>query len=207
MIAITAEDESSAYAIQLTGIRIGATEPATYDMTNKQSIVLSASKTPDGNRWIVVSNTATSIDTNTYATKVYVNNMISRDTITNGTLTSGAVTVAYSLFGTGTPSLINPTQGAYELVIPANTDIRSVVVTGNNTTLTPSNGFSFAVDNNANALQHWFNVQLYDVSTNSLIDQHGTGTNHTQTVASNKTTMVFPQMNLFSTTGYRIILK
>lgn len=207
LISITAEDESSSYGVQVSGIRIGTSEPTFYDIADRQSIVLSAQKTSDGNRWIVVANTLNVVDSNTYATKSYVNNNLSRDTITSGTLTSGSVTVRYSLFGSGTPTLTSPTTGTYTFTMPANTDFRSLVVTGNTNNLDGALAFTFAVNNTANASDQFFNVQLYAVSTNGLIDQHATSTNHTQTVSSNTTTMVFPGMGLFGLQGFRIILR
>lgn len=207
IMAITAEYESFAYKIRVGGIRIGTLEPSYYDMADRQSIVLSAQKTSDGNRWIVVANTLNVVDSNTYATKSYVNNNLSRDTITSGTLTSGSVTVRYSLFGSGTPTLTSPTTGTYTFTMPANTDFRSLVVTGNTNNLDGALAFTFAVNNTANASDQFFNVQLYAVSTNGLIDQHATSTNHTQTVSSNTTTMVFPGMGYFGLQGFRIILR
>jgi hypothetical protein len=127
--------------------------------------------------------------------------------ISSGTLTSGAVTVVYSLFGTGTPTISEPTQGTFEFDMPANTNIRSIVVTGNNTELAPSLGFTFVFDNAANSSDYWLTPLLYAISNNELIDQHATSTNHTQTVSSNKSTLVFPGMNLFGATGFRIVIK
>lgn len=207
LIGITAEDASSSYGVQVAGIRIGTSEPAYYDMLDRQSILLSAQVTSDGNRWVVVSNTLNVVDSAVYATKSYVNNNLLRDTITSGTLTSGSVTVNYSLFGTGTPTLTNPTAGSYTFNMPANTDFRSLVVTGNTNTLNGSLEFIFAVNNSANSSDQYFNVQMYAVSTNALIDQHAIGTNHTQSVSANTTTMVFPGMGVFSVTGFRIILR
>jgi hypothetical protein len=127
--------------------------------------------------------------------------------ISSGTLSSGAVTVAYSLFGTGTPTLTETTQGTFEMDMPANTNIRSIVVSGNDTELAPSLGFTFVFDNSANSSDYWLTPSLYSISNNQLIDQHATSTNHTQTVSSNKSTLVFPGMNLFGATGFRIVIK
>lgn len=127
--------------------------------------------------------------------------------ISSGTLSSGAVTVAYSLFGTGTPTLTETTQGTFEMDMPANTNIKSIVVSGNDTELAPSLGFTFVFDNSANSSDYWLTPLLYSISNNQLIDQHATSTNHTQTVSSNKSTLVFPGMNLFSATGFRIVIK
>ena len=127
--------------------------------------------------------------------------------ITSGTLTSGAVTVDYSLFGTGTPVLTETTQGTFEFDMPSGTNIRSLVVFGNNTELAPSLGFTFVFDNSANSSDYWLTAQLYAVSNNEFIDQHATSTNHTQTISSNKSTLVFPGMNLFGASGFRIVLK
>jgi hypothetical protein len=206
-IVITAEDESASYGVQLSGVLLYGTLETAYNMIDDQSITLSAQKTSSGNRWVIVSNSVDVIDPNTYATRTYVNNLLSRDTITSGTLTSGSVTVNYSLFGTGTPTLTSPTAGSYTFTMPANTDFRSIVVTGNSNNLNGSLEFIFAVNNTANSSDQHFNVQMYDIATNALVDQHATSTNHTQTVSSNTTTMVFPGMGLFSVTGFRIILR
>ena len=93
------------------------------------------------------------------------------------------------------------------MAIPTGVDIRGLVVTANNTVLSGSNEFTLIVDNVANSIDQWYNVQVYDISTNSFVDQHATSTNHTQAVASNATTMVFPGMNLFGSTGFRLILR
>ena len=207
MIVITAEDESSSYGVQLSGVLLYGLMETAYNMIDDQSVTLSAQKTSSGNRWVIVSNSLDVIDPNTYATRSYVNNLLSRDTITSGTLTSGSVTVNYSLFGTGTPTLTSPTAGSFTFTMPANTDFRSLVITGNSNNLNGSLEFIFAVNNTANSSDQYFNVQMYDVATNSFVDQHATSTNHTQTVSSNTTTMVFPGMGLFSVTGFRIILR
>jgi len=127
--------------------------------------------------------------------------------ISSTTLTSGAVTVVVSLFGSGTPTISNLSAGLYKVTIPSGVDIRGLVVTANNTVLSGSNEFTLIVDNVANSSDQWYNVQLYDVSTNGFVDQHGTSTNHTQSISSNATTLVFPGMNLFGSTGFRIIMR
>lgn len=128
--------------------------------------------------------------------------------ITSGTLTSSAVNVQYSVFGTSAPTLTYMgSPGVYKLTIGANTNVRSIVFTANNTVLSGINDFTFIVDNAANSIDQWFNVQMYDVATGALIDQHSVGTNHTQLCTSNVTTIVFPGMNLFDATGFRIVLK
>ena len=207
MIVITAEDESSSYSVQLSGVLLYGLLETSYNMIDDQSITLSAQKTSSGNRWVIVSNSVDVIDPNTYATRSYVNNLLSRDTITSGTLTSGSVTVNYSLFGTGTPTLTSPTAGSYTFTMPANTDFRSIVVTGNSNNLNGSLEFIFSVNNTANSSDQYFNVQMYDVANNAFVDQHAISTNHTQTVSANTTTMVFPGMGYFSVTGFRIILR
>ncbi|NBW22350.1 MAG: hypothetical protein EBR82_81810, partial [Caulobacteraceae bacterium] len=104
--------------------------------------------------------------------------------ISSTTLTSGAVTVVVSLFGSGTPTISNLSAGLYKVTIPSGVDIRGLVVTANNTVLSGSNEFTLIVDNVANSSDQWYNVQLYDVSTNGFVDQHGTSTNHTQSISS-----------------------
>jgi hypothetical protein len=127
--------------------------------------------------------------------------------VSSTTLTSGAVTVVVSLFGSGTPTISNLSAGLYKVTIPSGVDIRGLVVTANNTVLSGSNEFTLIVDNVANSSDQWYNVQLYDVSTSGFVDQHGTSTNHTQSISSNATTLVFPGMNLFGSTGFRIIMR
>lgn len=127
--------------------------------------------------------------------------------VSSTTLTSGAVTAVISLLGSGTPTISNLSAGIYKVTIPTGVDIRGLVVTANNTVLSGSNEFTLIVDNVANSIDQWYNVQVYDISTNSFVDQHATSTNHTQAVASNATTMVFPGMNLFGSTGFRLILR
>ncbi len=127
--------------------------------------------------------------------------------VSSTTLTSGAVTAVVSLFGSGTPTISNLSAGLYKVTIPSGVDIRGLVVTANNTVLSGSNEFTLIVDNVANSSDQWYNVQLYDVSTSGFVDQHGTSTNHTQSISSNATTLVFPGMNLFGSTGFRIIMR
>jgi hypothetical protein len=127
--------------------------------------------------------------------------------ISSGTLTSGAVTMAYSLFGSGTPTITKLTAGSFKITMPANTNIRSITVFANNTELSLTNEFTFTFDNSANSSDYWLSTQLYDVGTGAFIDQHATSTNHTQTVSSNISTLVFPGMNLFGSTGFRIIVR
>jgi len=127
--------------------------------------------------------------------------------VNNLTITSGVVSVSLSYFGSGTPTISNLSAGIYKVTIPAGVDIRGLVVTANNTVLSGSNEFTLIVDNVANSIDQWYNVQVYDIGTNSFVDQHATSTNHTQAVASNATTLVFPGMNLFGSTGFRLILR
>ena len=70
-----------------------------------------------------------------------------------------------------------------------------------------SNELIIKINNTANSRDRRFSVQVLDDNNGGLVDQHATGTNHTQTVSGNITTITLPGMNGFGATGYRIILR
>lgn len=121
-------------------------------------------------------------------------------------LTSGTVTAAVRRFGSSSVALSNPASGEYTLTIPASVDMIGAQVFGNNTTLNGSSEFVLRVNNTANSRDRRVMVQVYDANTGSLIDQHATSTNHTQTVSGNISLLTFPGMNLFGATGFYIML-
>lgn len=152
-----------------------------------------------------LSNNTLIVDSSNISTVNYVNTMLSRDTITNGTLTSGNLTITYSLFGSGAITLTNPSVGTYKITVPGNTEIKNLTITGNSTVLNGFGELTFKYE--SNNFPYYFNVQMYDISTGSFIDQHALGTNHLQTAVSTETTLFFPGMSLFGTTGFRIVLR
>lgn len=152
-----------------------------------------------------LSNNTLIVDSSNISTVNYVNTMLSRDTITNGTLTSGNFTITYSLFGSGAITLTNPSVGTYKITVPGNTEIKNLTITGNSTVLNGFGELTFKYE--SNNFPYYFNVQMYDISTGSFIDQHALGTNHLQTAVSTETTLFFPGMSLFGTTGFRIVLR
>lgn len=154
---------------------------------------------------LVLNNNTLTVDSSNISTVNYVNTMLSRDTITNGTLTSGNFTITYSLFGSGAITLTNPSVGTYKITVPGNTEIKNLTITGNSTVLNGFGELTFKYE--SNNFPYYFNVQMYDISTGSFIDQHALGTNHLQTAVSTETTLFFPGMSLFGTTGFRIVLR
>jgi hypothetical protein len=231
ILVIFAEDDDGTYGIQLgSNIFVGYVQELTYNMFNGQALILSAQKTSLGNRWVAIENNVVKgiggLDASRLVGSVGSTNQLdtvrvggglslsggvlsvnSNSFVNSGTLTSGAVTMAYSLFGSGTPTITKLTAGSFKITMPANTNIRSITVFANNTELSLSNEFIFTFDNSANSSDYWLSTQLYDVGTGAFIDQHATSTNHTQTVSSNISTLVFPGMNLFGSTGFRIIVR
>lgn len=231
ILVIFAEDDDGTYGIQLgSNIFVGYVQELTYNMFNGQTLILSAQKTSLGNRWVAIENNVVKgiggLDASRLVGSVGSTNQLdtvrvggglslsggvlsvnSNSFVNSGTLTSGAVTMAYSLFGSGTPTITKLTAGSFKITMPANTNIRSITVFANNTELSLSNEFIFTFDNSANSSDYWLSTQLYDVGTGAFIDQHATSTNHTQTVSSNISTLVFPGMNLFGSTGFRIIVR
>lgn len=122
-------------------------------------------------------------------------------------LTSGTVTAkAYRNGGTAT-TISNPASGEYNLVIQSGSAFRGADVFGNSTTLNGSNEFVLRLDNGANSQDRRVLIQVYDRLTGALVDQQTTSTNHNATISSNVTTVTFPGMNLFGTTGFDIIVR
>lgn len=154
---------------------------------------------------VTLSNNILSIDSSNIATVNYINMQLSKDTITNGTLTSGNFSLTYSLFGSGSVLLTNLSSGVYKITIPVNTEIKNIMFTGNSNTLNNFGELTFKFE--SNSIPYYFNVQMYDIDTGAFIDQHALGVNHTQNVTSTETTLFFPGMSLFGTTGFRIILR
>lgn len=125
----------------------------------------------------------------------------------NITLTSGVVSISLSYFGQGTPTLTSSVTPEHTLTIPAGVEIRTMTVFGNSTVLTPSNEFVLNINNTANSATVWFMTQVYDVNSGAYIDSDAYGITHIQTAATNITRLVFPNMNVFSTTGFRILMR
>lgn len=121
-------------------------------------------------------------------------------------LSSGAVTAAVRRMGGSAVSISTPGAGQYTLTIPANVDLIGADIFGNNTTLNGANEFVLRINNTANSRDRRVTVQVYDVLTGAVIDQHATSTNHTQTVGGNITLITLPGMNLFGATGFRVLI-
>lgn len=96
-----------------------------------------------------------------------------------------------------------------------NPDVKKIDIIGNNGVLSGTNDLTIVIENPVyepytpyqGNTDFFYNVSLYDIATGALIDQHDTGTNHTQVASNNTITITFPGMNLFGSTGYKIVLR
>ena len=122
-------------------------------------------------------------------------------------LTSTVVTAkVYRNGGTAT-TISTPAAGQYNLSIKSGAAFRGADVFANNTVLDGSNQFILRIDNSINGEDRWPLVQLYDVNTGALVDQQATSTNHSIGISGNITTITFPGMNLFGSTGFMVIVR
>lgn len=122
-------------------------------------------------------------------------------------LTSGAVTVKGEYIGTSAPVLTNPSAGVYLLTVPVGTRVISYSLFGNNTVLNGSNEFLVQINNNANGIQRSYGAVQYIGNTGARADVFTIGTSETISFPStNVTQLLFPGMNGYGSTGFRIVL-
>lgn len=122
-------------------------------------------------------------------------------------LSSGAVTVESDRFGGTATVLSNPGAGIYTLTGQTNSYVANATIFGNNTTLNGSNEMVINFDNSANSQDRRFIVQLYNATSDGLVDQQVTGTNHVQSVTGNVTTITIPGLNGFGATGFYVEIR
>jgi hypothetical protein len=132
-------------------------------------------------------------------------------TLTGGvgsfSLTSGVLTARGEYFGATAPTLSTSAAGNYVLTVPAGTRVISFTVFGNNAVLNGSNEFVLRIDNTANAIQRSYTVSQYVANTGAAADKFSLGTNETETFpTTNVTQLLFPGMNGYGTTGFRLVL-
>ena len=127
-------------------------------------------------------------------------------TITKDSLVQGTVTAQVRRLSGSATTISTPASGEYTLTVAASAEIVNATVFGNSTTLNGSNEFLLRISNAANNVDRWVNVQMYDQSTGALVDPHANGVNWTQTISGNVTLLTFPGMNLFGTSGFRLVI-
>lgn len=128
-------------------------------------------------------------------------------TVSRDSSTVGGVTATSDRFGGTATVLTNPAAGEYTLTVQSGAFLGTATVFGDNTTLNGSNEMLLRIDNSANSVDRRFIVQLYDATNDALVDQQLTGTNHTQGVAANVTTLTIPGLNGFGAGGYYIEIR
>lgn len=126
--------------------------------------------------------------------------------ITKDSLVQGTVTAQVRRFAGTATTISTPASGEYTLTMQASSELINATVFGNSTTLNGSNEFLLRISNAANNVDRWVNVQMYDQSTGALVDPHANGVNWTQTISGNVTLLTFPGMNLFGTSGFRLVI-
>lgn len=122
-------------------------------------------------------------------------------------LNSGTVTARVLRNGGTATTISNPASGEYDLDIKSGAFFRGADVFGNSTTLNGSNEFVLRIDNSANSVNVWPNIQMYDVTTGALVDMFASSVNPTISIALTVTTITFPGMNLFGATGFQIVIR
>ena len=127
-------------------------------------------------------------------------------TIVKDSLVQGTVTAQVRRLSGSATSISTPGSGEYTLTIATSSELVNAMVFGNSTTLNGSNEFILRISNAANNVDRWVSVQMYDVNTGALVDPHANGVNWTQTISGNVTLLTFPGMNLFGTTGFRLVI-
>lgn len=136
----------------------------------------------------------------------YASSGSSAGTITKDSLVQGTVTAQVRRMSGSATSISTPASGEYTLTVASGSEVVNATVFGNSTTLNGSNEFLLRINNTANNVDRWVSVQMYDVNTGALVDPHPNGVNWTQTISGNITLLTFPGMNLFGTTGFRLVI-
>jgi hypothetical protein len=122
-------------------------------------------------------------------------------------LTIGSVTAKGEYIGANAPTVTTGAAGVYAVTIPANTRLISLTISGDNTTLNGANEFVVQMDNSANGLQRSYSCAQYVVSTGASVNPTAIGTNQTETFPSaNVSQYLFPGMNGYGATGFRIVI-
>jgi hypothetical protein len=122
-------------------------------------------------------------------------------------LANGVVTVKGEFIGETAPTISTSAAGDYELTVPAGTRVLSFTIYGNSTVLNGANEFVLRIDNTANAIQRSYTVAQYIVNTGAAADKFSIGTNETETFpTANVTQLIFPGMNGYGSTGFRLVL-
>lgn len=127
-------------------------------------------------------------------------------TIVKDSLVQGTVTAQVRRLSGSATTISTPASGEYTLTVASGAELVNATVFGNSTTLNGSNEFLLRISYDANNADRWVNVQMYDQNTGALVDPHANGVNWTQTISGNVTLLTFPGMNLFGTTGFRLVI-
>jgi hypothetical protein len=122
-------------------------------------------------------------------------------------LANGVVTVKGEFIGETAPTISTSSAGDYEMTVPAGTRVLSFTIYGNNTVLNGANEFVLRIDNTANEIQRSYTVSQYVANTGAAADKFSLGTNETETFPTvNVTQLIFPGMNGYGSTGFRLVL-
>lgn len=121
-------------------------------------------------------------------------------------LTSGTVSAESSRFGGSATVIANPGTGIYSFTVQASTELLTLDVDGVPGS-TDAGNFTIQVDNSVNSRDRFFEVQIINKATGDYVDVIATGTAPTQTAAANVTSIVFGNMNGFSASGFKILLR
>jgi hypothetical protein len=122
------------------------------------------------------------------------------------TLSDGNLTISVAFAGS-VPTLQVNTTGDYSIIIPAGSEVFSLDISADNTTLTGTGDFIFRIDNSANAEDLSFASQLYNPGNGALVDVFAQGNNHQRSYAGNVLTHSYPNMQLFGASGFDILLR
>jgi len=126
---------------------------------------------------------------------------------TTDNLTSGAFNANITRSGGSATTLSTPSAGEFVFDIKEFSNFQKASIFGNNTTLNGFGELTLRFDNSANAEDLRFIVQIYDATSNSLVDQQITATVHNITISSNITTIIIPGLNGFGSAGYYIEIR
>ena len=122
------------------------------------------------------------------------------------TLSDGNLIIQVAYAG-NPPTLQVNTTGDYSLVIPAGSEVFSLDISADNTTLTGTGDFIFRIDNSANGANVSFVSQLYNPGNGALVDVFAQGNNHQRSYAGSVLTHSYPNMQLFGASGFDILLR
>lgn len=122
-------------------------------------------------------------------------------------LIDGTFTADVTRSGGSAMTLSGNGASGYTITAPSGAEATAITVFASNAHVNGSNELVLKFDNSANSRNRRFSLQMKFGNNGQLVDQHGTGTNHAETVSGNITTIIIPNFNGNGAAGFFIELR